>query len=183
MGILILGLRCTSESFIVTLSIMLISLCLHRSESASQVFVILVQWMLSLFKDIESDLPTITLAYDNMCNLDKIKASKAVLPFEPPYDKMWMNVKKIIDKFHFKNHVSPVCKELYCPDEVKEKNPKWNTQAGEQTFTWLSRFKHMSKNHHLFYIHRMVIRRNAYTSKCNVHGKIPILPKSVSKNY
>ena len=143
--------------------------------------------MLSLFHELKSDCPPITLAYDNMCNLDKLKASKSLLPFDPPYDKMWLNVNKIIDVFHFKNHVSPVCKERYCPDDVKRKNPKWNTQAGEQTFTWLSRFKHivcsMPKSHHLFYIHRMVIRRNKYTSKCNLQGKKPLLPKSVSSLY
>ena len=157
---------------------------LYRSESPSQVFVVLIQWMLSLFKDCNEDQLSITLAYDNMCNLDRLKASKSALPFEPPYDKMWMDVRKIIDVFHFKNHVSPVCKQLYSPDEVKNMNPKWNTQAGEQTFTWLSRFKHivcsMPKSHHLFYIHRMVIRRNKYTSKCNMYGKTPLLPKPLS---
>lgn len=140
--------------------------------------------MLSLFKDECPSESAITLAYDNMCNLDKLKASRAELPFESPYSKMWMNVKKIIDVFHFKNHISPTCKERYSPDEVKRQHPKWNTEAGEQTFVWLSRYKHivcsMPKFHHLFYLHRMVIRRNNYTSKCNSHGKKPLLPKSVS---
>ena len=37
---------------------------------------------------------------------------------------------------------------------VKSQNPDFNTQAGEQTFVWVSRFKHiicaMNKTHHLF---------------------------------
>ena len=108
-------------------------------------------------------IPDVTLAYDNMCNLDKLKASKELLPFDPPYDSVWSEVTKIIDVFHFSNHVSPHCKEKYSPKEIKQAHPIWNTQAGEQTLTWLSRFKHntcsmpIARHHHL---HRMVLRRN-----------------------
>ena len=87
--------------------------------------------------------PDVTLAYDNMCNLDKLKASRSPLPFHAPLDKMWINVKKIIDVFHFSNHISPLCRRQYSPVAVKEAHPEWNTQAGEQTFAWLSRFKHI----------------------------------------
>ena len=145
-------------------------------------FIILIQWLLTMAKTNDSGI--VTLAYDNMCNLDKLKASKQLLPFEPPINKVWHDVKKIIDVFHFANHVSPACKEKYSPDKVKKAHPHWNTQAGEQTFTWLSRFKHivcsMPKTHHLFYIHRMVMRRNEYTSKCYKNGRKPILPKSLN---
>ena len=68
----------------------------------------------------------------------------------------------------------------YSPAKVKEKNPDFNTQAGEQTFVWVGRFKHilcaMKKCNHLFYLHRMVLRRNSYTCKCYLRGKKPILP-------
>lgn len=145
-------------------------------------FIIVIQWLLSLSKN--SGKMTVTLAYDNMCNLDKLKASRLPLPLDPPYDRIWTNVKKIIDVFHFGNHVSPQCKEKYSPEEVKKAHPTWNTQAGEQTFTWLSRFKYnicsMPKVHHMFYIHRMVIRRNKYTAKCYMNGRKPILPQKQS---
>ena len=36
----------------------------------------------------------------------------------------------------------------------------------------------MNKIHHLFYLHRMVVKRNAYTEKCYRNGKKPILPTS-----
>ena len=84
--------------------------------------------------------------------------------------------------FHLPNHVNPECHTLYSPRRLKEKCPDANTQAGEQMFVWLGRFKHilcaMNKQHHLFYLHRMVRRRNAYTVKCYKAGKKPILPRS-----
>lgn len=123
----------------------------------------------------------ITLAYDNMCNLDRLKVAKMPLPFDPPLDMLWCNITKIIDVFHFKNHKSLECKMRYSPQKVKEKNPDYNTQAGEQTFIWVGRFKNilcsMNKTHHLFYLHRMVLKQNDYTAKCYAHRKKPILPK------
>ena len=121
------------------------------------------------------------LAYDNMCNLAKIKAARKPLPFKPPNDQLWAQVNKIIDIFHFKNHIGTQCREKFSPLPLKEKHPSFKTQAGEQTFSWLSRFKFnvcsMNKEHRLFFIHRMVLRENAYTSKCYKNGQKPILPK------
>lgn len=154
-----------------------------RSESPSQVLLILIQWLLSLSEVYggPSKLPAITLAYDNMCNLDKMKIARKPLPLSPPYDMLWLNVHKIIDVFHFPNHISIACKELYSPQHFKDTYPNFNTQAGEQTFAWISRFKRilcsMPKNHHLFYLHRMVLRRNSYTTRCYHLGRKPILPK------
>ena len=69
--------------------------------------------------------------------------------------------------------------QLVGPAKLKEKNPHFNSQAGEQTFVWVGRFRHilcaMKKCNHLFFLHRMVLRRNSYTCKCYVRGKKPIL--------
>lgn len=147
-------------------------------------FFILVQWLLSLRKDCIHH--EVTLAYDNMCNLAKLRVAKQPLPFSPPLDRLWLNVNKIIDVFHFKNHVSADCRSKFSPAKMKEEHPNYNTQAGEQTFVWVHRFHHivcsMSKIHHLFYLHRMVLRRNDYTSKCYLNGKKPILPKSTKSD-
>ena len=120
-------------------------------------------------------IPKVTLAYDNMCNLDRMKVAQQPLPFPSPFDKLWLNVVKIIDVFHFRNHTSKKCHSKYNPAKTKADNPHFNTQAGEQTFVWVARFKHilcsMNKTHHLFYLHRMVVRRNWYTSKCYKNGK------------
>ena len=39
----------------------------------------------------------------------------------------------------------------------------------------------MTKNHHLFFLHRIVRRRNAYNEKCQATGRKPLLPKSKQK--
>ena len=87
-------------------------------------------------------------------HLDRLKAAQNPLPLEKPLDRVWMDVHKIIDVFHFKNHTSSRCKQLYNPAIYKSEHPFWNTQAGEQTFIWLGRFKNivcsMPKHHHLF---------------------------------
>ncbi len=88
-----------------------------------------------------------------MCNLERLKVAKMPLPLDPLFDKIWLNVTKIIDVFHFQNHVDPLCKELYSPARLKAEKPDFNTQAGEQTFLWLCKFKHivcaMNKTHNL----------------------------------
>ena len=127
----------------------------------------LLNWLICLVKCDQTCASSVILAYDNMCNLCKLKAGRDPLPFEPPFDKIWLNVTKVIDSFHFRNHIDPQCKEKYSPALVKSQNLDFNTMAGEQTFVWVSRFKHiicaMNKSHHLFYLHRMVRRRNKYT--------------------
>ncbi len=121
-------------------------------------------------------LPRISLAYDNTCNLAKLKVARQPLPLPAPLNVAWLNVEKVIDVLHLSNHISPDCKR-FCPTNLKEHNPNFNTQAGEQTFVLVSRFRHilcsMNKTHliHLFYLHRMVIRRNLYTAKCYLNGR------------
>ena len=131
--------------------------------------------------DTADALPEIILAYDNMCNLAKLKAAKTPLPFPAPLDQIWQHITKVIDNFHLKNHVNEQCRKDFSPAPIKEKYPEMNTQVGEQTFSWLHRFKNvlcaMPKIHHLFYLHRMVVRRNTYTAKCYKLGMKPILPK------
>ena len=152
-----------------------------RSESPLQVFLIILQWLLTLVQAPNAPLQVI-LAYDNMCNLAKLKVARNPLPLPPPLNDVWINVTKIIATFHFKNHISPKCRDEFSPSEVKSNHPNYNTQAGEQTFVWVGRFRHilcsMNKTHHLFYLHQMVLRRNKYTAKCYKNGKKPILPKS-----
>ncbi len=38
--------------------------------------------------------------------------------------------------------VDPSFKEEFNPDKMKTAYPSYNTRAGEQTFVWVSRFKH-----------------------------------------
>ena len=127
---------------------------------------------------LETHLGQYFLAYDNMCHLDTLKAAPTDLPLPEPYNKLWIMIKKIIDKLHLPNHKNRQCKVKYNPAILPA---DYNTQAAEQTFSWLSRFKKivnsMTQLHHLFYLHRMIKRRNLYTAKCRQIGKEPSLPQ------
>ena len=152
-----------------------------RSESPSQVFLIAIQWLFHVLKNVpESEWGQTVLAYDNMCHLDGLKAAQENLPLPPPFHTMWKKVDKIIDSLHIRNHIDPKCQEIYHPKRVKEKNPHFNLMCAEQTFAWLSRYKRicsaMNKTHQCFFLHRMVKRRNAYTELCVHEGRSPLLP-------
>ena len=154
-----------------------------RSENPSQVFIIVLSWLFVILKDINPESwSRIFLAYDNMCHLDGMRASKRPLPLPSLWDKAWTSVTKIIDSLHIKNHKDAACKLMYDPGILKSELPEGNTMAAEQTFVWLSRFKKilcaMPKVHHLFYLHRMVKHRNAYTTTCYKYRKKPLLPKA-----
>lgn len=155
--------------------------CIYRSESPSQVFFILLTWLFSLIEHCNVKPEDMYLAYDNMCNLCNLKVSQHMLPLRPPFQDAWLQLRKVIDTFHLVNHVNPECHTKFSPKALKEKHPHANTQAGEQTFVWMGRFKHivcaMNKTHHMFYLHRMIRRRNIYTEKCYKNGRKPILPK------
>ena len=118
-------------------------------------FFILVQWLLTMVNPLNPhNTPKITLAYDDICNLDRLKFARAPLPLPKPLDTIWMDVEKIIDGFHFPNHASSDCKRKYNPDQLKTDNPNFNTQAGSR-LVWVGRFKHilcaMNKTLHLFF--------------------------------
>jgi len=156
---------------------------IFKSESPSQVFIIVISWLFTILKAMNPlHWSNVYLAYDNMCHLDGLKAARKPLPFSSPWDKAWMSINKIIDKLHIRNHKDTSCKEKYNPSSLKEEIPEGNTMAAEQTFVWLSRFKKivcaMPKVHHLFYLHRMVKRRNKYTVNCYKSGKKPLLPRA-----
>lgn len=162
-----------------------------RSESISQVFIVIVSWLyLLLCKVPKSMWNGVWLAYDNMCNLQKFKACRSKLPVPKPFDRLWKKINKMIDGLHLQNHVNPSCKVDLHPDRIHAMYPdlekQKNTMAAEQTFVWLSRYKKimtsMPKQHHLFYLHRLVKRRNLYTSKCYKFGLKPLLPKRRNKN-
>ena len=99
-------------------------------------FFILLQWLLSIVKPT-GELPKVTLAYDNICNIQRMKVAKNPLPFLAPLDRLWLDVEKVIDSFHLSNHVSTACKDNFSPSKLKEDYPNYNTQAGEQTFAWV----------------------------------------------
>ncbi len=162
-------------------------LFIYRSESPSQAFLLAVHYLYLRLQDIPSEeWSGFTLSYDNMCSVNKMLVAKQPLPLGKPFDTLWLDVNKVIDRLHLKNHKDPRCKELYSSDSLKDKIPNLNTPVAEQTFVWAARFKKilgaMSKRHFLFFYHRMVVRRNRYTEKCYKANIEPVLPKIRSEN-
>ena len=165
--------------------IFLFSLFFIRSESHGQVLLFIIAWLYSILKDVPSNQwGRIWLAYDNMCQLIKTRVAQADLPLPVPYNRLLKSVNKIVDALHIKNHIQTSCHTDLHPDNIYDMYPELrgtrNTQAAEQTFVWLGRFKKivssMTKIHHLFYLHRLVSRRNRYIARCYRMGKKPLLP-------
>ncbi|XP_063436561.1 uncharacterized protein LOC134717993 [Mytilus trossulus] len=155
---------------------------LFKSEGPCQVFMITNRsLLLELSKvpedQLEARMKSLILAYDNMCNLDCIKAAKEDLPFPAALNKLWKTIKKIVDRLHLQNHKDVRCKVTYDPSTIPE---SYNTLIAEQTFSWFSRYKKiansMTQTHHLLYIHRQIQRRNKYSGSCRLRGKSPLLP-------
>ena len=130
-------------------------------------------------EEITEKISNTIVAYDDMCHVDGLKLAKCDLPFEAPFNKMWHNVIKVIDRLHIRNHKDPKCKTEYNPDGKIP--PEFNTMAAEQTNVWASRLKRiicaMPHNHQFFYLHRSIKRRNRYTQRCHFNKKVPLLPK------
>ena len=113
-----------------------------RAESQGQVFTIIVSWLYQFLVILPSEeWKKIFLAYDNMCNLDQMKACQNELPLPAPYNVMWFEINKIIDGLHLQNHKGKDCHTKYNPERITDMHPELadtkNTMAAEQTFAWL----------------------------------------------
>ena len=101
------SLQVWTLEFCFACTIIIVNFILHRSELPSQVFFILLTWLQALITSgtVSADkLKSIYIAYDNMCNLCRLRVAKKPLPLPPPMDHAWLSVQKIIDTFHLKNH-------------------------------------------------------------------------------
>ncbi|XP_072016527.1 uncharacterized protein [Amphiura filiformis] len=157
---------------------------IYRSESPSQVFLIILSFLYLLFQDVdEIDFENYFLAYDNMCNVMRLKVAKmSTLPLMGKFATMWTKVKKIVDGLHIKNHKRDICKVELNPEKFKTKYPdiSVNSMAAEQTFAWTGRYKKqicsLPKRQQIFMLHRLCKRRNMYTEKCHAEHRDPLLP-------
>ena len=147
----------------------------------TQVATLTLKFLIQTLKDTEkSAWSDVYFSYDNMCNLDRLKLLKSKLPLDGPLSDLWLDINKVIDPLHLPNHKRPECKELYNPDTLADTHPEANLMVCEQVFCWLGRYKKilnsMPKAHHHFFLHRLIKRRNSYTSYCQKVGKYPLLP-------
>ncbi len=65
-----------------------------RSESPSQVFLIVIVWLYQTLKDVPPDKWG-EIILDNMCQLDSLRAAKQPLALPKPYDLMWQKITKV----------------------------------------------------------------------------------------
>ena len=49
----------------------------------------------------------VTVSYDNMCHLNNLKVARRPLPLPGNLAHIWMDVNKIINDRHIKNHKDP----------------------------------------------------------------------------
>ncbi|XP_022108991.1 uncharacterized protein LOC110989145 isoform X2 [Acanthaster planci] len=90
---------------------------LYRSESPSQVFLILLAWLAIHLKGISpTEWGKLSLVYDNMCHLDNMRVARKPLPLPWPWSHMWMLPKKCIDRLHIRSHTDDGRKAKYHPD-------------------------------------------------------------------
>ena len=119
---------------------------LDRSESPSQVFIIVLSWLFTILKCMNPlNWGGVFLAYDNMCHLDGLKAAENPLPWAAPWDRAWMFIQKMIDSLDIRNHKDQSCKESY-------NQPTWKKNSLMATLWLLS--KHLCGCHTLrkFYV-------------------------------
>ena len=121
-----------------------------------------------------------------MCQLNNLRVARLPLPLPDELKFIWLDVNKVIDDFHMKNHCDASCQQKYSTETLRKTNPDVNTMAAEQTFAWLSCHKilcAMPKVHFHFYLHRMVKRRNRYISYCYANRLRVVAPKpKIDKN-
>ena len=156
---------------------------LYKSESTSQVAVTTIKFCVLFVKTLYiTVLSSIFLFYDNMCNLERMKlwtSDKRKLTSQARLGiSIFNRVNKGVDALHIKNHVRHTCRNEYPKviEKLREtfKNP--NTEAAEQTFIWLGKYKKIlntmdKRKHHFFTlpcqrkkrIHKILFRELHYT--------------------
>ena len=145
----------------------------RRSEGPGQVFLITIQYLLKRLEGIDES------KWEDVI-VDKLRIARKPLPFPELYNLMWLKVRKIVDRWHMKNHKNPECKVKYSSNDLKEKFPRLNTPMAEQTFICSGKFKKimcaMPKRRFLFFYHRMVKHRNKYICDCYKDNRVSDFP-------
>ena len=103
---------------------------LYGSESISQVYGILINWLSNLHSEERKHL--LELLYDDNCHMKKYSENPERAD-RNEITKFFAELDKHIDRFHFRNHVDPWCQENLNPQHV-ENLKGVNTQICEQLF-------------------------------------------------
>ena len=92
---------------------------MHRSEGPAQVFLLVLTWLIAAFgRKSREDWKKVTVSYDNMCHLNNLKVARRLLPLPGDLAHIWLDVNKVIDDLHIKNHRDPRCEQYRAPAEI-----------------------------------------------------------------
>lgn len=108
--------------------------------------------------------PPKVIAYDDACHLLRfwqLREAKSTFV-------SWVlkSLELVVDRFHFRNHVGKFCKMWVDPSKCEALSDDSQTEAAEQSFSWLARSKHMfrgmSKGRFQFMLLHLLHERNQY---------------------
>ena len=108
--------------------------------------------------------PPKVIAYDDACHLLRfwqLREAKSTFV-------SWVlnSLELVVDRFHFRNHVGKFCKQWVDPSKCEALSDDSQTEAAEQSFSWLARSKHMfrgmSKGRFQFMLLHLLHERNQY---------------------
>jgi hypothetical protein len=95
---------------------------LRRSEGPGQVFLLTLQFLMQRLQATpEDEWEDFFLAYDNMCNLDRLRAARKPLPLPQPYDNIWLKINKVFDRLSYEE--PQTTRMQYSSDLLEEKIP------------------------------------------------------------
>ena len=117
---------------------------LYVSESINQVHGSIIEFLGTLDPEVRAKFKI--WLFDDMCHL-KPHSEKAKVANQNEVTKMFAELPKAVDKFHFPGHKK---RDTYCQEncnpniELKKLNiTKLNSPACEQAFKWLNAFKNI----------------------------------------
>ncbi|XP_055346522.1 uncharacterized protein LOC129593998 [Paramacrobiotus metropolitanus] len=154
---------------------------LYGSESSSQVFYAMAQYLLLEIGDdekwTEEERRKFVVAYDDICHVDGLLQARNDLPFSGSGINLWRNVVKIIDRFHIGNHKKQ-CQSVYNPSkllDVHGLNCQFNTETCEQVLSKFGKYKQsafmMGKQRQEFFLNRMVKIHNSIVEQSLAQGR------------
>ncbi len=66
---------------------------------------------------------TLTIAYDNMCKVNNLRVAHLPLSLPGDLKYIWLDVNKMIDNFHMKNHRDVSCHQKYSTETLRDTDP------------------------------------------------------------
>ena len=110
--------------------------------------------------------PPEVLAYDDACHLLRFWQLRQHSSKFLQWLLSFKRVQLVVDRFHFRNHVGKFCKQWVDPGKCTALGSHTQTEAGEQSFSWLARskhtFRHMSEGKFQFMMLHLLDERNQY---------------------